>query len=195
MREITGRERFMKAIRREQPDRVPIFDFLFQKDIYQATIGRRPQTFNARDAIECTLAFGLDAACIPPGTARGWEPTLISAKVYIDEWGTTYQSDEAAWPIDAPVGFPIKDSRTLAAYKAPDPTAPGRIDEMAAALDLADGRVAVLGSVNGPLTTAWLIMGPTAIMYNFYDNPQLVKDVFRLSNENRGQRMGGRPPL
>ncbi|QGP91963.1 Uroporphyrinogen decarboxylase [Neomoorella glycerini] len=183
MGKMTSRERFLKAVCGERPDRVPIFDFLFQKDIYEATIGRRPKSYNARDAVECTLALDLDAVWVPFGGFQGWEPKYLSENIYQDEWGTTLQVSESAWPIDAPIDFPIKDRKDLQAYKAPDPLAPGRLQEVKTALDMVGGKIAVLGGVQGPLTTAWLIMGPTKIMYSFYDDPQLLRDVFKLSND------------
>ena len=41
--------------------------------------------------------------------------------------GTTFHTSESSWPIDAPIDYPIEISAAdLAAYRPPDPTAPGR---------------------------------------------------------------------
>ena len=50
---MTRKERFLMAVRGGQPDRVPMFDFLFQQPMYEALIGRRPEDYNGRDAVEC----------------------------------------------------------------------------------------------------------------------------------------------
>lgn len=47
---MTHRERFLAAIRLEKPDRVPMFDFLFQQPMYEVLIGRKPEVYNATDA-------------------------------------------------------------------------------------------------------------------------------------------------
>ncbi len=182
MIEMNSRDRFIMALCREQPDRVPILDFLFQKDIYDATIGRRAKNYNAKDAVECSLALGLDAIWLPAAVS-GMGDQVSSENVYQDEWGTTMQVTEAAWPIDAPFDFPIKDRAVLAGYKMPDPTAPGRLKEVETALEMVGGKLAILSGVQGPFTTAWFLMGPTNLMYSFYDDSDLLEDIFKLANE------------
>ena len=39
---MTRKERFLTALKVQQPDRVPLFDFLFQEPLYEALIGHRP---------------------------------------------------------------------------------------------------------------------------------------------------------
>ena len=50
-------ERFNAAIRHLPVDRVPMYDFLFQQPLFEALIGRKPVSYNARDAVECALAL------------------------------------------------------------------------------------------------------------------------------------------
>ena len=52
----TRKARFLTAIRGGQPDRAPMFDFLFQQPLYEELIGHRPGTYNARDAVACAGA-------------------------------------------------------------------------------------------------------------------------------------------
>jgi uroporphyrinogen decarboxylase len=39
------------------------------------------------------------------------------------------------------------------------------------------------GGVTGPFTTCWLLMGYEQICYSLYDDPQLLLEIFKLSNE------------
>ena len=179
----TPRERFLCALAGGQPDRVPVFDFLFSPVLFEEFLGRRVSDYNGRDAVECTRAMGLDGVWVPFGGFSGYRPRYLREHVYVDEWGTTYQKDPASWPIDAPIDYPIKSRVDLRAYRPPDPTAPGRLDHVETALELADGDLAVLAGVQGPLTTAWLLLGPELIFQSIYDDPGLLKAVFRLSND------------
>ena len=43
--------------------------------------------------------------------------------------------------------------------------------------------IALLGGVQGPLTTIWLLMGYENICYALYDDPDLITEVCRISNE------------
>jgi len=72
------RDRFLAAIRRQPVDRVPMFDFLFQRPLFTEVIGRTPATYNARDAMDLTVALGLDGVWIPYGCFSGWTPERIS---------------------------------------------------------------------------------------------------------------------
>jgi len=102
------KDRFLAALRCRPVDRIPLFDFLFQRPLFREIIGRLPEAYNARDAMELSVAMSLDGVWIPYCAPAGWKAEVISGHVYKDEWGTTFEKTEAAWPLDAPMGFPLK---------------------------------------------------------------------------------------
>lgn len=180
---MTRKERFLAALRVQQPDRVPMFDFLFQQPMYEALIGRRPESYNGRDAVACALALNHDGVWLPFGGFSGYQAKLLAENVYQDEWGTTYQKEPTSWPIDAPIDYPIKTRADLKCYCRPNPTLPGRDAEIKAARDMDNDDIALLGGVQGPLSTAWLLMGYEHICYALYEDPHLLTEVFNISNE------------
>ena len=95
---------------------------------------------------------------------------------------TTYQRNASSWPIDAPIDYPIKTRADLQGYRPPDPTLPGRAAEIEVARDMDNGDIALLGGIQGPLTTLWLLMGYEAISYALYDDPALIGELCALSN-------------
>jgi hypothetical protein len=97
MRLMKRKERFMAALSLQEPDRVPMFDFLFQQPMYRELIGRWPEDYNGRDAIECALALDHDGVWLPFGDASGSQPKFLADNVYVDEWGTVYQKNNASW--------------------------------------------------------------------------------------------------
>jgi hypothetical protein len=80
-----------------------MYDFLFQQPLFEVLIGRKPVSYNARDAVACALALDHDLVWVPFGGARDFQPRYLKPDVYIDEWGTTFEHNFSAWPIDAPV--------------------------------------------------------------------------------------------
>jgi uroporphyrinogen decarboxylase len=180
---MNRRERFLAALRLEQPDRVPLFDFLFQQPLYETLIGHKPEGYNGADAVKCALALDHDGVWLPFGGFSGYQPKYLKENVYQDEWGTTYQKEPSSWPIDAPIDYPIKRRDDLKGYVAPDPMLPGRTAEIVAARDMDNDNIALLGGVQGPLTTAWLLMGYENISFALYDDPDLLTEVFKISNE------------
>jgi len=179
---VKRQERFLTALRRQVPDRVPMFDFLFQEPLFEALIGHRPGSYNGRDAVECALELDHDGVWLPFGGFSGYQPEYLRENIYRDEWGTTYQKNDSSWPIDAPIDYPIKTRADLHCYVLPDPTLPGRAAEIEIARDMDNDGIALLGGVQGPLTTLWLLMGYEAISFALYDDPELVVELCHLSN-------------
>lgn len=177
------KERILTALRLGQPDRVPLFDFLFQQPLFEALIGRWPDVYNTRDAVECALALDHDGVWLPFGAFAGFVPEQLSEDVYVDEWGTTYRHTPASWPIDAPIDFPIRSHDDLKHYTPPDPTAPGRADELIVAQSLETDELAIMGGVGGPFTTTWMLMGYEAICYALYDDVDLIRALLRISTD------------
>ena len=66
---------------------------------------------------------------------------------------------------------------------SPDPTLPGRTSQFEEARQLETEDIAISGGVTGPFTTCWLLMGYERIAYALYDNPQMLLDIFKLSND------------
>lgn len=179
---MVRKERFMAALRHEVPDRVPMFDFLFQQPMFEALIGHRPEGYNGADAVKCALALDHDGVWLPFGGFSGYQPQYLAENVYRDEWGTVYQKSASSWPIDAPIDYPLKTRADLKGYRPPDPTLPGRAEEIKIARDMASDDIALLGGVQGPLTTLWLLMGYEAISYALYDDPDLITELCAVSN-------------
>ena len=180
---MNHKERFMAALRHQPTDRVPMFDFLFQRPLFQAMLGREPSDYNAADAIALSLALDLDGVWLPFGGFNGYQAKFLDSNVYMDEWGTTYQQSASSWPIDAPIAYPIQSKADLAAYQLPDPTLPGRDTQLRMGIEMDNGGLAITGGITGPFTTAWLLMGYERMAIAIYDEPELVTSVFRLCLE------------
>jgi len=180
---MTRKERFLTAVKGGQADRVPMFDFLFQQPMYEALIGRRPGSYNARDAVACALALEHDAVWLPFGGFNGFQPRFLDGNTYVDEWGTTFRHNEASWPIDAPIAFPIRSRQDLASYRWPEASLPGRTSELEAFWQTRHDDLALTGGVTGPFSTCWMLMGYEEISYALYDDPDMLAEIFRHSNE------------
>ncbi|MCX7048835.1 MAG: hypothetical protein NTX50_25530 [Candidatus Sumerlaeota bacterium] len=180
---MTRKERFLTALEVQQPDRVPMFDFLFQQPMYERLIGHRPDAYNGPDAVRCALALNHDGVWLPFGGFSGFQPKFLAENVYVDEWGTTFKKTTYSWPIDAPIDFPIRSRADLGVYRPPDPTLPGRDSQIRAAREMDNGGLALLGGVTGPLTLAWMLMGYERICYAVYEDPDLIAQCCRFAVE------------
>ncbi len=140
------------------PDRLPIFDFIDSPNFIERIIGRKPEDYTAQDIMEVTLKYGFDGAFIGYGGFGGYDT------------------------FDAPVDFPVRDWNDLRRYRLPDPELPERMDEIVRAQQLGGDEIAIVGGVQGPLTTAILLSGLTNFFTKIVDDPSFVTEIFKFSN-------------
>jgi len=188
---MTRKQRFIDTLEGKETDKIPVFDFLSSKKLFEHITGCVPTDYLASDIMKATIALNLDAAFIPYGGFAGYSlelpENLKNKKMrddqYMDEWGTVYQSSGVSWPADAPVGFPVATRKDLDGFRVPDAHAPGRLDGVLEAIAMnEDHQAAILGGVNGPFTSAMLAMGLTNMSYSVEDDPELIPELMRKVN-------------
>jgi len=188
----TRRQLFIDTLEGKATDRIPVFDFLSSKKLFEHITGVTPTDYLAGDIMKATIALDLDAAFIPYGGFAGYSLELpenlknktLNDNQYMDEWGTVYQSSGMSWPADAPVGFPVATRNDIDKILVPDAYAPGRLDGVLEAIRMnEEHQAAILGGVNGPFTSAMMLMGLTNMSYSVADDPELIPDVMRRVNE------------
>jgi len=179
MSDMSPRERTLCVFSGGQPDRVPIYDFIYSRKLYEEVIGRAPEYYNGEDATRCAAKIGYDFVVVPLGGFGGIRNHTESKDIYQDEWGTTYQQDAAvSWPADAPIAYPLKQRSDWNDYRVPDPSPSARLSEVKSALGVAkETRTAVFGCVRGPFTATWLLFGIDAFSLLLYDDPDFVDEV------------------
>ena len=177
------RERFLTAMDHKQPDRIPLFDFLFQEDLFQEVLGHRPGAYNAEDAVKCSLKMGEDGVWIPCDGFSGYSPKELGGGTYEDEWGTVYKKTDSSWPIDPPIAYPVETWEDFRNVKVPDPHDPNRVSSVKEALKLAEGKIAVLGGVNGPFTALCSLMGMENACFSSIEEPELFHAIMRMATD------------
>lgn len=182
---MTPKERFLLAVRGGQPDRVPVFDFLDSKKLFKHLLGHEPDSYNSTDVMAATKMLELDAAFITYGGVAGYDNTGVEEgkDTYKDEWGTVYKTSKYSWPVDSPIVFPIKSKEDLIRYNPPDAGKGSRLDDITKAIELSNNEIAILGGIQGPLTTAFLLAGWDTLAYSIMEDGKLAEDIFKISNE------------
>ena len=174
----TSKRRFLTALAGKQPDRVPLFDFLFSPNLYDHVLGRRPEAYNSEDAIALTNALGLDGVHIAAGAAHTFEAIEPAPNVVIGEWGTSQKIDPSiSWPTGGPIAHPVKNRSDWKNYAMPDSIAKGRMDPVKTAVELGGDHLAIIGSVSGPFSHSTWITGLDTLSLMFYDDPALAHEI------------------
>ena len=177
--EMTSRERVLCALNIQEPDMVPIFDFIYSRKLYQEVLGHTPAYYSGEDAALCAAKIGYDLAVVPLGGFGGIRDHGLDSNTYQDEWGTTYKKDEKyAWPADAPIAFPIKTREDWQNFRVPDPNRQDRLKEIEKALKVGrEYNLAIAGSIRGPFTGAWLLLGIEEFSMLLYDDPDFLDEI------------------
>jgi len=145
----------LDALDLEEPDRVPLFDFLYEPKSFENILGIEVPEITPNVCVRGHRSLGLDMMCISPGPSRGWVNETIGTTV-VDEWGIKYKASEnfraLPWYLEGPIEAP----EMLDDYEMPDPNADGRFDFIEGVLKLVGGDMAVASSfpIGGPLTAA-----------------------------------------
>ena len=168
MTELTSAERVFRALRREEPDRLPHFEWIIDRRV--------------RDAIcpgstmeEFTVRMGLDAILTAPDYRR----EQIGPSRFRNEWGAVleYSTEEYGMPM----GGPIQTLADLDRYQAPDPHAPGRFASLEKLVGRYKGKLAIGVHLNDVLSIPRNLMGFENLMAAFGEEPELVRGLVELS--------------
>ena len=116
---MTSTERVLTALKGEQPDRVPVMEFLMDIKVARAIFP------DCRESWECMDRLGMDAV----GTGAFFEKKPADKYgIFVDEWGVTYRRN--AESVAHPVSGPISTRADARNYQPPDPEHPDRLGQL-----------------------------------------------------------------
>lgn len=168
MKELTSAERVLRALRREEPDRIPHFEWIIDRRV--------------RDAIcpgstmeEFTIRMGLDAIL----TAPDYHREQVGPNRVRNEWGTIleYSAEEYGMPVEGP----IKSRADFERYQAPDPHAAGRFASLEKLVQRYKGKLAIGVHLNDVLSVPRNLLGFENLMAAFGEDPELVSGLVEIS--------------
>jgi uroporphyrinogen decarboxylase len=129
---MNAAERVLAALRRQQPDRVPIVESVIDEKVRRALFPQAAETGAFSDAI------GLDGV----GAGLEFRRHQETADCCFDEWGVYYRKSPEA--LSHPVRGPIACREDLKRYRPPDPDAPWRLGNLPDLVARYKGRKAVM---------------------------------------------------
>lgn len=178
---MSGRERFFAALRRELPDRVPIWETAVNPRVMQ---GIMPDTSYA-DFVE---AMGFD------GVLTGTPSSLYRSEVVGEkegtplirtEWGETRAVTAELVPI--PIDHPVKTRRDWERYQIPDAQAPGRLRQLEELIARFKGKKAVGVHLHDALSYPSYILGMSELFLKAYEDPDWVHEIIDATVEHNVQ--------
>ena len=169
MHELTSTERVLRALRREEPDRVPHFEWIVDRKVRHALCP------GCEDQNEFAVRMGHDAVLVGPD----FEKTQVGPSQWRSEWGYVTQLTAEAHGIE--VESPIRTMEDLDRYTVPDPHAPGRYDTIERVVAEFKGKKAVGVHLNDVFSIPRNLMGMENLLMAVIVDPGLVKALVDLS--------------
>jgi uroporphyrinogen decarboxylase len=171
MAEMTARDRVLAALRRDQPDRVPHFEWLVAPSVREALAP------GCADQNDFAARMGHDAVLVDPDFRK----ERIGPARWRSEWG--YEVEYGAEEHGVEVASPIRTRGDLARYAPPDPRAAGRYASLEKAVREFGGRLAVGVHLNDVFSIPRYLMGMEALLLAIAADPGLVAGLVDLSVE------------
>lgn len=166
--ELTSEERVLRALRREEPDRIPHFEWLVDRKVRAALC---PDIKNYNDF---AVHMGQDAVLADPDFRK--EPAGPGR--WLSEWGYVTQDTPEEHGIE--VETPIKSMADLDRYIPPDMHAAGRYTSIEKALHNYPGK-AVIVHLNDVFSLPRYWMGMENLLIAIAEDPDLVTSLVNLS--------------
>ena len=194
---MNKRERALKALHIEEPDRVPITELDIEIPHMETLTGSRfsgnysLQTSVSADRkheatyikikAKCYKKLGFDVVFSDLSAPDGWETVVKQDRTTTDEWGRVLVRDSQtkAW---LPGGSIFKTPEDFKGFvsNSPDPNAPGRTFAAEYMKKIVGEKMAVAVFIRDPFAHVWEMFTPTTFVRWMYEKPQLVRKALKV---------------
>ena len=173
----------MTAIRRGQPDRVPIWELIINRPVIEALY---PDLFKSAKKSDYERgsqgAFLLQADFVELEDLDGitvFEDSRVErwldGRTFVDEWGITWQV--APHNIPYAVGHPIQSERDFERWQPPDPDADFRLASLEQAVSRFKGERAVVFLGHDAFEFSHYLRGMENLLMDYALNPEFAQRV------------------
>lgn len=170
MSELTSAQRVMRVLQRQEPDRIPHFEWIIDHKVREAICpGCSMEEF--------TVRMNLDAILVGPD----FKKEQIGPNRFRNEWGVISEktTEEHAFPVKGP----IHSLDDLQRYEPPDPHAPGRYDSLKRMVARYKGKLAIGVHLNDVFSIPRYLTGFEGLLIAVAEEPDLVQKLVELSVE------------
>jgi len=161
---MNSTERVHAALRLEQPDRVPVVEFVIDDKVARGAVPV------CRDVADCMDRLDMD------GVGCGARFEKVSENPdgsYVDEWGVTYVANTEV--VAHPIRGPISTLADAKAYTPPTPDATHRLGPLPDLVSRYKGRRAICFHHRAAFMWSAYLMGIDSMLMNFLADPETVE--------------------
>ena len=171
MTELSSEERILRALRRQEPDRVPHFEWAIDRKVREALVP------GCASHNEFAVKMGHDAVLAEVSFRR--EP--VGPGKWKTEWGYVVQESQEEHGVE--VESPIASMQDLESYTAPDFRSAWRYAAIEDTVQNFAGKKAVIVHLNDVFSLPRYLMGYENLLMAIAAEPELVRALVDLSVE------------
>lgn len=168
---LSSKERMIRVLNRQVPDRVPHFEWIVDRSVRDAILP------GCRDHNDFAVRMGHDAVLVDPIFRK----TPLDGDRYLSEWGYVGQKTQEEHGIE--VGFPIRTMADFERYDPPDPCEAPRYAAIEQALGTWGDTHAVIVHLNDVFSLPRYLMGMENLLMAIVAEPDLVRALVDMSVE------------
>jgi uroporphyrinogen decarboxylase len=169
MVEMTSEERIFRVLQRQEPDRVPHFEWVVDHRVREALCP------GCKSHNDFAVQMGHDAIIVDPI----FKKEKVGANRWHTEWGYVTQDTDEEHGIE--VESPIKTMADFEQFVPPDIHAPGRFTAIEDAVQNFKGNKAVIVHLNDVFSIPRYLMGMQDLLMAIVTQPELVKGLVEMS--------------
>jgi len=178
------RERFLTALKRGVPDRVPVWELIIDEPVLSSVLHERPaKTFEEKLERYCELIEFLDMDGVT------WPEDQILKQCpegFVDEWGIIWKPNVSGilYPVKGPLENLDSISEKLRNYSPPDPDAPHRLISLEKIIDrFKDERAIVFLGHEAFEFSHYLVGGMDNLFKLYYFKPDQALQLAEMVSE------------
>jgi uroporphyrinogen decarboxylase len=171
MAELKSKERMLRVLQRQQPDRVPHFEWTVDRKVREAILP------GCRDHNDFAVRMGHDAVLVDPV----FKKTPLADDRYLSEWGYVGQKTQEEHSIE--VESPIRTLADFERYTPPDLCQAARYAAIEQALAAYGDTHAVIVHLNDVFSLPRYLMGMENLLMAIVAEPELVQALVDMSVE------------
>lgn len=159
---MNGRERMIAALRRNEPDRIPVWELLIDRPVIEGLHGE----ISYEQFIEIE---SLDGITVFTNSKKHW----LNGDVYKNDWGMIWRVGKDGIPYL--LEGPVKSQRDLDTYQAPDPDAEYRFRSVREVVKRFKGEKAIVFMGHEAFEYSWYLLGAMdRLLINYLQEPEFI---------------------
>lgn len=181
---MNGKERTLCAFAHKKADRLPVFDIVNKPDMYIDLLGQDNFESKGRLTVQLAKKIGMDAVtvhsrpytCLIPPRSQFDGPNTFT-----DRFGIRCQVTDTSWPLGMAIN-PREADEALLELLCHAEVTDEDVAEVKAAVQEADGEIAVFGSVRGTFGFLFIVLGLEHMAEVIYEDPDLLRELIKAAD-------------